>query len=315
MAVTVASTTDTEEDVKIAAGLPAEGDEPQEEALSEEGETSEEAESEPAKSEDRKSKSAAASEAAEEEEEEEPKESKSSSKFQKRLDKLTEEKYELRDQNRELRERLDRLEATSKKEPQQEETVQDQKPLRNQFKTDDEYFESLGRWSARDEARKNEATVEQQRLNEELAVTYANYNEGVLAFKEENPDYNTVVGDTKLVIPMAVQTAIISYEQEGPALAYFLAKNPGVATRLREMSSTRAVAEIGKIHSKLFPDVEEEAEVETLKPPAKKPVSKAPAPIKPNRASATNSTVNLEDLPYADYRRVRDSQERGRIRR
>jgi hypothetical protein len=324
MSVTVASTTDSEEDVKVAAGLPVEGDEPEEVATSEGDETPAEAESEPVEPADDKSKSAAASEAAEEEEEAEPepKEPKASSKVQKRIDKLTEEKYELRDQNRELKERLDRLEALVQKAEPVKAQPEDAKPTRAQFKTDDEYFESLGRWSARDEARKNQQAESQRASNEELAVIFGNYNEATRVFKAENPDFDEVLGDTNLMIPIAVQNAIISYEQDGPALAYYLAKNPETANRLRGMLDTRAVAELGKIHAKLFPETEEAEEAQAeerkpvaVKPPAKKPVKAAAAPIRPNRAAGTNSTVNLEELPYADYRRVRDQQERGRIRR
>jgi hypothetical protein len=319
--IRVASTTDSEEDVNLAAGLPAEGEKPEEEAISEEGEKpSEEAESEPAKPEDEKksSKSAAASETAKsEEEEDDEKESKGNRGYQKRIDKLTEDKYALRDQNRDLQERLERLEALLPKEQKPVVAQEDAKPARDKFKTDEEFFEALGRWSARDEAKKTEEANRAKASNDELAVVYSNYNEGVRTFKAENPDYNEVVGDSTLEIPTVVQTAIISYENEGPALAYFLAKNPDVVAKLAKMNDVRAVAEIGRIHAKLNPEVPEEKQEEkkVVPPQVKKPVARPPAPIKPTRAGATNTATPIDELPYADFVRVRREQEKGRIRR
>jgi hypothetical protein len=317
--VTVASTTDSEEDVKIAAGIPAEDVESKEEAGSEEDEESSKAaaESEAAEPEgDKKPKSAAASEAAkseeeESEEDEEPKKGKGG--FQKRIDNLTKEKYDLRDENRELRERLTKLEESLKKADPQVEVKEDAKPTRDKFKTDEEYYEALGRHSAKEEIKKSEAEAAQRQANEDLAVTFENYNEGVEEFRTENPDFDEVVGDSKLIIPMAVQNAIISYEREGAPIAYYLAKNPEVVAELKKMNDVRAVSEIGRIHSRFYPDAEPEEK--KVAPPAKKPVAKAPAPVRPVRGTATSTSVPLDELPYADYRKARDAQERGRIRR
>ena len=110
-----------------------------------------------------------------------------------------------------------------------------------------------------------------------------------------------------------MEEALLEME-EGPAIAYFLGKNPEVNKKLLEMSPTRAVAEVGKMAAEFSKEEKPEAS-ERKVGPDKLPVSSAPAPIKPLTGHSTRSTVSLDNLDYAEYRKVRDKQEKERYRR
>lgn len=241
---------------------------------------------------------AAVSEAAQSESEE-PKQG----GVQRRIDKLTRERYELSGQNRELRERLAALERQQQAKPVAEQVraeAEDPKPDPKTWTgTYEELTEALSRWAARQEHKaltekrqREESEREQQERSQEV-VEY--YQEASTAFRAEHEDFNEVVGRIKMAqdVAMPVQNAIME-DENGPQLAYFLGHHPEVCDQLSELSPTKALVMLGRISAQLFPEEAEEDSPETVTKPA-------PAPLRPVKKSSPTSTGLSDDLPMDEW--------------
>lgn len=320
--ITVASTTDTQEAINEAAGLPADGGEqpPKEEATTGGSEPAQNPpESEPGKSEAEvaaQPKPAAGSEPAKEEDGKQGK-----GNLQKRFDRLTERNYTLQEENENLRRQLQEVQkATTKPEA---EAKPEEKPVREQFKSDAEFYEALGRWGAKQEVAASKQQTAEEEHQAYLQKTYDVYNKAVRNFRSEHDDFDEVVGREDLQIPEAVQVAIVELGDAGPAVAYYLGQNPEVCDKLGDMSDARAVVEVGRIAvalEKATPAPAPVAAAPAAEPPEKpapaapapkrQPVSRAPAPTPAARTSATVATP-MDELPYQDFKKERARQIRA----
>lgn len=288
--IVVASTTDEQRNIDAAAGIIEEPKEVTE---------GEEPEIEPA------------SEAADKPE--------SKSAVQKRIDKLTREKYEYKNKFETLEQRLSALETgkpAQKQEVAQPEVVEvAPKPTVDQFASYEEFTEALAEWKldqklAKLEAQKEEFKVKQTEQQKVQAV-FDGYNKLVAEAMERYDDWDDVVGKATN-IPEAVGLTIIEMEN-GPDVAYYLGKNPAVCKKLMSIGPLAAVAEIGKISAALMPTEDVEEDKETVRVP--KVTTRAKEPIRPVSGSSTKSSVPLDELDYASFRRIRDKQEKEKYRR
>lgn len=343
MSVTIASTTDTQEDVNKAAGIPvsattpetpeeiknkAEGKRPDTEVVSgAEPEKKDPAKDDKSAAPKKEPKEKSESETDDDEEEEKPRKK---GGFQRRIDRLTGDKHELLDENRSLREKLALVEKGTGKDAgdQPKKEPAEAKPTRDKFQTDADFYEALGRYGANQEIKKSQQTEAQKAMEAQQAETYKTYQNAVSDFVKEHDDFVEVVGNDRIMIPVAVQLAIVEYGPQGPAIAYHLGNNPDIAEKLAKMSDVRAVAEIGRLAATLEKDSGEAAEAEVLKgnepAPGKevakektiKPGSKAPTPIAPVGDSLdTKTNQPVDELDYQEYRKVRDAQDKKRFRR
>ena len=263
---------------------------------------------------------AAASESATPESEEEES---SSAKVQKKFDKLTAARRNAERVARDLQSRLDAIEKKLDAKPAEALRVEasDPKPdLMTWMGTADEFTEALSRWAARQE---HKQLSEKQRKEAEAAEREENarevvqqFNERVDDFVEEHDDYNDVVATIKMSAEVGpgVQNAIFE-DENGPALAYYLGQHPELQSKLNEMTPARAVAYIGRIAERLFPETEDEEETEPLTPQPKR-VVQAPAPIKPVKKSAPTArpTANGDELSVDEWLRREQLREEKKRR-
>lgn len=178
-------------------------------------------------------------------------------------------KYE-REQREKLERELQELRGT-KAEPKDE-----LKP--ENFETVEDYVNALA--DAKVKAALNEGKVkqEQEREQSEKARYQAEKAENFAAkadeFRSKIADFDTVISDAAdETLAPHVQEALLEADS-GPLVAYLIAKD-GLFDKLNSLSPTRAAIEIAKLEAK--------AEALITKPA---PVSKAPAPMKPNRGTA-----------------------------
>lgn len=327
--VVVASTTDSQEDINAAAGLPAEGVvEPKTEEAKptvtepEKGaEAKTEPEPEPGKKEEKK-------QAVTERKEETVEEKAGKNGVQKRIDKLTARNYAVEEENevlkrdREtLKERLGLLEKGTKDVPQ-ERAVGLARPQEKDFSNHDEYIEALTDYKAKKAIADDKAAEAQADTDSRALATYTAYNKAASVARGRYEDFDEVVG-TETPIPVSVQVAIIGMRDKGPEVAYQLAKDPEFCAELtqiaQEEGDAAAVVELGHRFGILVRGKAQEATPEkktvTETPPKPKPVSKAPEPIKPVTSHATTTSVPLDELPYDQYRRIRNDSDKARRRR
>ena len=303
--VTVASTTDTVEQVNQAAGYKQEEAVVEEKALPTGDEQVESG--------------------AEEQHEEPPKqeEDKSAPKnLSKRFDKLYKEK-------KQLEERLAALEA-AKVAPVAEERPAVPVEVTAKFPTfnawaqeqiEDGKSAEMEDWLEERDAWKDARRVQEEEKQAEKAYLQEiedTYSQSVEAFKAEHEDWDEVVGGAEISIPVVAGNAIKQLEN-GPAVVWFLATNPKDAKKLSEMPPVLAVAEIGRIAARLEKMQPEENAQSNGKGPDKAPIvsSNAPKPITPLRGGQLRATRDLNDpnLSYDEYRKIRDEQEKARFRR
>lgn len=290
--ITVASTTDAQENINAAAGVM---EAPKEETI--EGE--------------------------EPDEKPEPAEKRDDSDWQtKRIKKITAEKNEARREATELKRQL--LEAQQggkpqpvEEKPKTEEVKASPKPVQENYSTWEEFSEALTDWKVEEKLRKIEAEKSAQAVKDAQAKAQSTaidkWNESIEEAKERYDDFEDVVGKSSL-IPNEVAVAITRMKN-GTDVAYYLGKHPEVCKKLMKMGNEgdilSALTEVGGISRELMPTEEGEEEGEVVP----KVTTRAKTPPRPVAGSSTRSSVPVDELPYADYRKIRDKQEKERYRR
>lgn len=215
--VVVASTSDSQEDVNIAAGLPPAG---VPELKPEE------------------TPEAIAAKAVRE------KKPEPSINAQKRIDKLTLRANEAERQLAETQKQLE--EARGKKpEPVEEKVAPTDRPGRAQFKSDDEWIEAVAKWTINKE-REAEKAKEQEA---ELKANFDSHIGRVNAAKEKYEDWDEASEEAHN-IPVVVYNALIEMENSGEIM-YYLAKHPEVCDTMLGTTQYAALRELGKIEAQL----------------------------------------------------------------
>lgn len=173
------------------------------------------------------------------------------------------------------------------------------KPEPGQFEDHNEYVEKLAEWKAQEIVRaelgKRDQEATQQKRQAEQQTRATTWESRQAEFSKTAPDFAEVVASADIPMPAHVMDALLESEH-GPALAYHLAKNPDVATKIGGMSERAALIELGALQAKLANPT-----------PVQKSVTKAPAPITPIK-SGGNNVVDLNKMSQAEYEAYRAKQ-------
>lgn len=203
-----------------------------------------------------------------------------------------------------LRARLDNLEKKSQPEQQQTQSqpkaqVQDGPPQIGDFDSYDDFIEAKVLYRVKQE-RAVEEKVKQARMEEQrkkdLDRTFYKRSQ---KFSEDYPDYEDVLNSSEMVLHENVLDAIKESEI-GPAIAYYLARNPNEAEKLAKLTASGAIREIGKLEIKLNPDAEP-------KKNNQKQATQAPEPIKPVSNLVSPEKKDMEKIPMSEYMRTRNT--------
>lgn len=226
---------------------------------------------------------------------------------QKRIDKAVRAQ---RDAERRAKEAEDRLAAqqgqqTESKppaaqqaqQPAQQPAAAPAKPKAEDFTTYEEYVEALTDWKAdvRDlKKREADAKNAAEAREREVLTTHASRIEKA---KAEIPDWQeTIDGAASLPISREMHVAIVESEQ-GPQIAYHLAKHPEEAARIYALSPTRQIAELGRLEATLT--------APAAQPAAEKPrLPKPPANVGGTASAATEPKLDDAKLPMSEFKRL-----------
>jgi hypothetical protein len=127
--------------------------------------------------------------------------------------------------------------------------------------------------------------------------------EDIQAFLARKPDVaelNQRAPQLRPEIAGAVRQATMEAENPGE-LTYHLLSHPDVVRKLNEMTPRQAFTET----------MRESARLELTSNGRSRPVSAAPAPIRPLGGTASTSTVDPDELSYQDYKAWRERNKRG----
>ena len=194
---------------------------------------------------------------------------------QKRIDRLTQEKYRLRAELEMLRRG-----QQPQQQPEQRQVEQQAAPKLEQYQSIEEYLDALADFKAAQKADKvfkeREAAERQVRQQSEQAKLHEGFTKQTEDARAVYDDFDEVVDNPDLPISQAMAEAIMR-SKNGADVAYYLGKNPDEAFRLASLDPFSAAVEIGRIAAGI------------VRPQPRK-ASAAPPPIQPVGSRATPVT-------------------------
>lgn len=207
------------------------------------------------------------------------------------------------------------LEAKTKSRPEPAKTpaAEEQEPKPEDFKTVGEYIDAAVKFGVK-KARAEELAAEARKREEETqAARAAEFVKRLNTAREKYSDFDialqSLVGTEMDRVHSDVVEAIRESEH-GPDLLYHLAKNRDVLDRLRKLSPSRFIAELGKLEAKWEQSPAPAANGNGQKlsdigttPAAAPAVSRAPAPIA--TLAGDKSTVVNKDPSKMSFQELR----------
>lgn len=169
------------------------------------------------------------------------------------------------------------------------------KPTRDKFDDPDAYDAALVEW-AQNQGKKQGLTEAQQAAQREAnertqREAQTAFQERVAAFKADAPDFDAIVLQNPDLQISAISALTIQKMENGPAVAYHLAKNPQLAAKIAAMSPPDQVFEMGKLSA-------------SVTTPQRSNASRAPAPISPvgGRSGVSKSPDQMSGDEYYEAR-------------
>lgn len=208
--------------------------------------------------------------------------------FQKRIDRLTRENYELR----------------AKVETQTKAAPIDEEPKRDAFEDLESYHRAIARHEAK-QALREEAKVQQEEQRKvsarqeqaQRSSTWESHVEKISEAFEDGEDVIENFLNEVTLHPFALDAIIAS--EHGGRLAYELGKDEKLAARIGKLSPALQAIEIGMLVAKIAAE------------PVKK-ASSAPAPINPIAGKGGGDTTLSGELSTAEWIKRRSKQVHGR---
>lgn len=228
---------------------------------------------------------------------------------QKRIDELTWHRRNQERRNRALEsENADlRAQLSQRQQQPQAETKTAPKKLAD-FNYDEEAYQAyLEDVVAEKAAAKAEAKLrekqDRERSNSSRKENLTKFREREAKVKAEIEDYLDVAYADDVDISGELSDLIIAMD-EGPRIAYYLAKNPETAARLSALPQNLAAVELGRIDARLANE-REQAKA--------RPVSKAPPPpptIEATEPAVSKDPSEMTDAEFAKWRKRQIAQRR-----
>ena len=139
-------------------------------------------------------------------------------------------------------------------------------------------------------------SMQEETAREQESRLIDSYKKRETQFAKQNPDYFELTRNEDLHISESMGKTIRESE-DGPALAYYLAKNSDIAEKISELSPLSSARELGRIEAKLL------VERDKLKASA---ASKAPPPA--STIDGAGDTVTSADPSDSDSDKLSDSE-------
>jgi hypothetical protein len=197
-----------------------------------------------------------------------------------RIEELVAERNALRKYGEYLLKTVDELKTTSQPKaagPQAPTVAEDPAPTLEQHQFDPAAFaKAQNEWVQRQVEKRVAQAVEGLEARRTEATMRSNFEARTAEFRKTQPDYDIVIGNPALPALAPNTARLIVKSETGPQLAYHLAKNPDLATRISRMDPDQQGMAIGRLEAQLQVPVP----VKTT-PQVKRTVTQAPPPPKP----------------------------------
>jgi len=161
--------------------------------------------------------------------------------IQKRFDQLTYERRKAETERDRLLSIIEKNQGKEKEEPVKDPTT---------FATIEEYTDYLVEKKMSEKMAIIDHKNAQSAAQRMAETKIQSFNTKAAAFLEKNPDFYDVINDPLIETTTIIQDALIESEN-GPDVAYYLAKNPAELAKLNNMTPYQQVLALGKIEAKL----------------------------------------------------------------
>jgi len=172
------------------------------------------------------------------------------------------------------------------------------------FNYDETQYAVYIRQAAADEARR--AARDEFRAIREGEIAQRKdetFKSRVESFKKAAPDFEDLVLRNRSLPITADMAAIIQDSEDGPAVAYYLGKNPDAAAAIAQLPPRDAARELGKLEARIAFEREQRKTA-----PSPRPVSSAPPP--PAKLDAIEPEINKspDEMPMDEWLKWREKQ-------
>jgi len=177
------------------------------------------------------------------------------------------------------------------------------KPKPDSFDTHAEYVEALTDWKVDQKQKEHDQKLEQSRIQAEQAKVANTYAERAKVFGEKTKDFQDVLSDVDHVPMSPTVRDIFLTSENGPELAYELAKDPEEFARVCKLPPLAAAREMGKLELRISSKTPGGQETNKI--------TKAPKPLEPVKAGGKGSapkSIYDPDLSQAEYEKIRAKQ-------
>ncbi len=184
------------------------------------------------------------------------------------------------------------------------------KPVEGDFENYNDFTEALTDWKVDVKMAEYDAEAARKETDGDYADKRANLVEKLEKGRELHDDYDELVNDP--IVPITEGMIDILAETEHPAeIAYHLATNLGLCTKISRMAPQAAAVAIGNIETKITSGTPETPP--SVTPVTKPKVSKttsAPAPITPVKPSGSVASKDMDKMSNEEYRAHRQGQKK-----
>ena len=230
------------------------------------------------------------------------------SKFQRRLDRQKQARFQAEAEAKVLREQRDELRARLEGQARQAQDTGE--PNRDQYSDYEAYLRAVTRWEADQATDKRLRAEREERQGRERQQQQGDFHRKMAdawierenAFKATTKGYDATVNaflDEGAAELSPDSRALIIESELGPQLLHHLAVNPDEAERIAELSPRRQLIELGKLEDKL------------PKPGSSKKTTNAPPPastVRQGANSADGIRENMTQSEVANYMRSHGSR-------
>lgn len=170
----------------------------------------------------------------------------------------------------------------------------DGRPVKAHFETPEQYEDALYSWRKESENVVSLAADKKQAMVDNLAT----FNKNAAEFRKEHADFDEMI--EKPVFNDSMREVLLTIEN-GPALTYYIGKNSAVADRLRTLTPTQQIYEIGMLANQ-------------LKPEAATPVTTAPPPLDVIGDGVGIPEVDTSKMPIGEWMEWNKQQDLAKIK-
>lgn len=235
--------------------------------------------------------------------------------FKKRIDKLT-QRVTAKEQEVEFWKQQALKSAGAQPEPkpvvEAKPAAAEGRPDPEKFGTHAEYIEALTDWKTEQKFVARDQKLEQARLLAERGTIVESYQTRAKEFAKKTPDFQAVIEDANGIPVSAAVREVIFSSDNGPELAYELAKDKAEFARICALSPLAAAVEMGALRNRLALKKSSESTTETKK------TTSAPNPINPVRGGKAAVHKTPEEFAaagdYQGYKRAMNERSQNKRR-